>query len=433
MPTGVKQLFMKKTPEQLRNEFWSEDIKKGGLIYNQYNQIKDVIQKEDVDWVMARYKDIKQHAIDNTEFYKSYSADDEFPVVDKMSILKNYDSHKAKSNYDTPIHISSTSGSTGTPFSVIQNFTKRNRNIADLKVFGELCDYPSHERMVFFRVLSEKLRRTPEQEERENIFYVDSSDLGVQHLEQMRCVLLDKKPRIVFSYASTLVELAKYIQISDTAPEEFGITSVLTAGEGLSEENRKILEKAFGAKVYRRYSDMELGILGQDNGDGGAYRLNFGSYFFECLKVDSDQPAAEGEVGRIVITDLFNYAFPMIRYDTGDLGIMSSGEGAFPVLKEIYGRKRDCVYSVDGRLISPAKISVSMWGADNINQWQFIQETQNKYTLKLNVSGEASVEQIIEKFKGILGIDAIIEVEFVDEIPVISSNKRRAVICNYIP
>lgn len=424
---------MEKTPKELREEFWAEDLSKGGLIGSQYTKIKEVIERNDKSWVLKKFEEIKRHAILQTEFYKDYSPNDRFPVVNKSSILANYDAHKARSGFEHPLHISSTSGSTGTPFSVIQDHGKRMRNIADLQVFGELCDYPVRERMVFFRVLSEKLKRTKEQEEKENIFYVDSSDLGEKHLEHMTEILLEKKPRIVFSYASTLVELVKYIQKSGIPAKNFSMKSVLTAGEGISPEDRTLLEEVFGCKAYRRYSDMELGILAQDSGDGGNYRLNYGSYYFECLKIEKDEPAAYGEVGRIVITDLFNYAFPMIRYDTGDLGIMDlPDEKAFPVFKEIYGRKRDCVYTTSGALLSPAKISVSMWGATGVKQWQFIQEKEKEYTIKINGDDSVDVNGIVTKLKGIVGEDAEIVTKIGGGVPVLASNKRRAVVCNYV-
>ena len=423
---------MEKTPEQLRNDFWKSDIERGGMIFNQHEEIKRVLRDKDIAWVKRRVSDIKRHAIEQTKFYKDYKVTDEFPVVNKTILIENHDLCRAKSGYLTPIHISSTSGSTGTPFSVEQDFKKRNRTIADLKVFGELCDYPSHERMVFFRVINAKLHRTQEQEERENIFYIDSSDLGDEHLEKMKNVLLEKKPRIVFSYASTLVELAKYIERTGIPQDGFSMKSVLTAGEGISDKDRKLLERVFSSVVYRRYSDMELGILGQDGGNGSSYILNWGSYYFETLKLDSDEPAEQGEAGRIVITDLFNYAFPMIRYDTGDLGVLdNSNPNELPKLKEIYGRVRDCIYATDGRLISPAKVSVMMWGSEEIKQWQFIQETKEKYTLKLNCEKKINLKEYISKFKELLGEEAEISIQFVSEIPVTSSNKRRAVICNY--
>lgn len=420
------------TAQELRNAFWADDAAQGGLIRSQYEQIKRVLAEKDLNWVLEQYRELKQHAIEQTDFYKDLTVDDEFPVVNKSVLLANYERCKAKGGFDGPIHISSTSGSTGTPFAVPQDLRKRKRNIADLKVFGERCDYPSHERMVFFRVLSEKLHRTKEQEDRENIYYIDSACLDSAHLEQMRRVIVDKQPRIIFSYASTLVELAKYTEAACGTLDVPSLQAVLTAGEGISEENRRLLERVFGATVYRRYSDMEMGILGQDMGGGGAYALNYGSYYFECLKQDRDEPTEPGEVGRIVITDLFNYAFPMIRYDTGDLGIMDRDPNSgFGVLREIYGRSRDCVYATDGALISPAKIFVSMWGAEGIRQWQFVQQTRTGYVLKLNCDDNLDTGLLIRRFQDILGQDADIRVENVEEIPVLSSNKRRAVICNY--
>ena len=66
-------------------------------------------------------------------------------------------------------------------------------------------------------------------------------------------------------------------------------------------------------------------------------------------------------------------------------------------LKEIYGRVRDCVYATDGRLISPAKVSVMMWGSDGVKQWQFIQKQKKNYILKLNCEKRVDTEAYIEK------------------------------------
>ena len=60
-----------------------------------------------------------------------------------------------------------------------------------------------------------------------------------------------------------------------------------------------------------------------------------------------------------------------------------------------------------------------------------IQNDRTDYTIKLNTDGEIDVPPLLCKFTEVLGKDANIHVEFVDEIPVQASNKRRAVICNY--
>ena len=421
-----------KTPEQRREEFNENDRANGGYIIDQYKQIKNVLETQDMKWVKERFRDLKAHAIAHTDFYASYSPDDEFPVVNKSDILENYDQHKAKGGFMEPVHISSTSGSTGIPFSVIQDMKKRKRTIADLHVFGERGDYPTHERMVFIRVLSAKLHRTPEQEDRENIYYVDSSDLSHDSIGRMVDTLIEKKPRTLLSMPTTLVEISKYVIMHNISSDVFTMKSVITTGEGLSDDNRRLLMKAFGCKVYRRYADMELGIMAQDMGDGGKYYLNWGSFYFECLKTDRDEPAEKGEVGRIVVTDLFNYALPMIRYDTGDLGIMEqANENSLPYLKDIYGRKRDCIYTTDGKLISPAKVFVLMWGIEGVKQWQFIQKTQFNYVFKVNAEKDADLTPAIDRLRNLLGDDAIIDIELVDEIPVLSSNKRIAVKCEW--
>lgn len=419
------------TPEELRKEFWENDIKSGGGILNQYLEIKRVLEENDLEWCKSKLKDIKSYAIANTEFYSHYSIDDEFPVVNKSVMIENYKAFKATCSVPEPIHISSTSGSTGMPFSVEQDAVKRKRHIADLKVFGELCDYPSHERMVCFRATIEHFHRTSEQEERENIYYIESGNLSDDCLANMVRAIIEKKPRIILAYASTIVELAKYIERVGKTKSGFSMKSVLTMSEAISEGDRKLAESVFGCTVYRRYSDMEMGILGQDMGNGSAYKLNWGSYYFEILKLDSDKPVEEGEVGRIVVTDLFNHAFPMIRYDTGDLGAFIKNGNRIE-LKDVFGRRVDSVYDCENNLLSPHVITNSMWGLEHIRQWQFVQTGNGEYKIVLNADKKDVDETFfIDNFKRILGQKAQISIEYVDEIPVLSSGKRKYIINEY--
>lgn len=418
-----------KTPEELRSFFWEEDSKNGFIIRSQYNEIKKALSADNIDWAEAQLIKIKLHAIENTEYYKDYSISDTFPVLTKMDYIENNEAHKAKKGFVGPMHISSTSGSTGIPFSVLQDYKKRQRTIADLKVYGELCDYPTHERMVFLRALHGK-KRPKEQEEAENIYYVDTANLDEKNLETMTQAILEKKPRILTSYPSTLTVLAKYIQEKGISSDLFTMRSVLVGGEALSDEDRELLGNVFGCKIYRRYSDQELGIFGQDLADGGNYYLNWGSYYFECLKTESDEPTADGEVGRIVVTDLFNYAFPLIRYDTGDLGIMVRPlDGKLPYFKEVFGRGVDVLYNTKGEMLSPGIICMATWGLEGIRQWQLIQEDEKNYTVKLNCPKPIDTTTLINNYHHVFGDDAVIKVEYVEEIPVTASNKRRAMQC----
>lgn len=72
---------------------------------------------------------------------------------------------------------------------------------------------------------------------------------------------------------------------------------------------------------------------------------------------------------------------------------------------------------------------------DDISTWQFIQNQKNKYTLKLSLSKETTRnafekhEQIIKQdILTILGQDALIDIMYVKDIPVLSSGKRKPII-----
>ena len=112
-------------------------------------------------------------------------------------------------------------------------------------------------------------------------------------------------------------------------------------------EVRRNLEKIFRCTVRSWYSNEENGIMGLQREEDESYYIDTESYYYEILKLDSDEPAEPGELGRIVITDLYNYAIPLIRYDNGDLAVAERKEkdGRFRLyLKELYGRRGDMIY-----------------------------------------------------------------------------------------
>ena len=171
--------------------------------------------------------------------------------------------------------------------------------------------------------------------------------------------------------------------------------------------------------------------MGQESGESGRYCLNWASYYFEILKMDSDEPAEEGELGRIIVTDLYNKAFPMIRYDTGDVARMKKGvDGRLPELSELYGRRMDLIYDVNGEVVSPFLLCRTMRLSKGIEQWQFIQESETTYKLKItsNSAEKLSLEKELNEFQGTLGKGAVINVEYVNDIPVMNSLKRKLIV-----
>lgn len=420
-----------------RNIFWTKDkVFNKNSIKSQYSDIKEILEnyEDGIIKVNDYIEDLLNHATKTTNYYKKYEgkAISDFPVVNKSIYIENYDDFVSSSFKDKKLHTMSTSGSTGTPFTVLQNMSKRDRVISELKLFGEFCGYKSHEKMVFLRVLSDKTRKSKKTEWAENIYRIDTAALNEERLRETNEFLIKNKIEAIISYGSTFDYLANYIEKCGSKTDKYSIKTIIAGGEAIDITTREKLNQIFGKKcnVVSRYSNQEMGILGQDSSIDSGFVLNHGSYYFECLKIDSDEPAEKGEVGRIVITDLFNYAFPLIRYDTGDTGIMEYNDSGWPKIKEIYGKQRDVIYNTKGEPVSPAIMSVYMWKVKGINQYQLIQEKKKQYYLKINGVPTSGMDLVMKELKSVLGDDAEIIIENVEEIPVLQSNKRRYTVCN---
>lgn len=152
--------------------------------------------------------------------------------------------------------------------------------------------------------------------------------------------------------------------------------------------------------------------------------------------MDSDEPVEKGEIGRIVVTDFSNYAMPMIRYDIGDLASIGaiSTDGTILSLENLSGRKTDLIFRTNGEPLDIwNSLPSEIYNNPNLRQWQFIQTGEKNYLLRISLYKESSELVIFSKMalKKILGEDATIDIECVDEIPVLSSGKRKVVINNW--
>jgi phenylacetate-CoA ligase len=218
-------------------------------------------------------------------------------------------------------------------------------------------------------------------------------------------------------------------------PLKYPFKSIMTMAEGISDKRRSELQHYFGAPVISRYSNSENGIFAQQVlGEGDHYHINWASYEIEVLDLNEDKPAKPGEPGRIIITDLFNFCMPIIRYDTGDLGILSTDNVRFnraPTLKSIEGRKNDVIFNTKGDPLSPY-VGYEMEYFPEITQFQLIQEGEKSYIVKINVDGPFDNESAVTKrLKKHLGDDAMITFEYVNEFPQLASGKRRLIVNNY--
>jgi len=220
--------------------------------------------------------------------------------------------------------------------------------------------------------------------------------------------LVKHKPAYLLSYPSHLGALADYsIRHSIRLP---GLKEVRTLGETLPDKVRELCREAWGVKVCDMYSCEELGYLALQCPEFEHYHVQAENVFFEVLK-ESGAPCEPGEVGRVVVSGLNNFASPILRYELGDYAEVGEpcacGRG-LPVIKRILGRVRNRLIMPDGESRFPylgdrdeaRKITTA------VKKFQFVQKSLSEIEYKvvvvkrLSKAQEGKMRRFIQKNLG---------------------------------
>lgn len=120
------------------------------------------------------------------------------------------------------------------------------------------------------------------------------------------------------SYALHLAELAAEQNIDLTATS---VRKIIVAGEpgGSLSAVRARIEKPWAAEVIDHSGASEVGAWGFADRRRTGLHINEAQFLAEYLRLSDGQPAAEGELAELVLTNLLRPGFPVIRYRTGDL------------------------------------------------------------------------------------------------------------------
>lgn len=428
----------------LRYNFWVRDYLKGGEIRSHYLDIRFLhrnsasVQKKREQML----SELLHYAVCNTKYYQDIKVVEwaQFPIVNKNVFQEHFEEilvseeNNPWQQKNKKYHIQRTSGSTGTPFAIPQDSRKKKRRLAELKYFGEIVGFKSHEKLVQLRIWTKWQTKTKMQSFWENIVPFDISNLNDENLQNLCDVINKTKAKCLRGYASSFDLLSRYI--AKCHLELPSVKIIIAGSEALFDSTRELVNKNIGCDIISQYANEENGILAQEEVGDSEHRfyLNEASYFFEVLKLDSDEPARYGEIGRLVITDLFNYAFPVIRYDNGDNCVMEWDEKKRrPYISKLYGRRLDLIYNIKGEPIFPMALARILKNYDEIRQWQFIQQSSEKYKLLLVSNNGKELRpsvknDILFHLMEILGMDAEILIEYQNEIPVLNSGKRKPVV-----
>ena len=404
-------------------------------------RLKEVTKAEIVhgvteDYIHRRVAAISEYAAANCPFYRKVGYQgslDDFPVQTKGDFLAHYNGILSEEYRGRKNHLArlTTSGSTGTPFTVYADPDKMNHVNMNFMAVLELNGFRMGMKRGEFRAWIKGKNTVPlSRQIKNNLRMIDISNMSDDSLAAILERIRRERIQVLVAYSSAIVALTDYVERTKPDLRHLDVEMIFTMGEALPEATRQKAKELFGIKPVLSYGNNENGFIAVSLHGEDSYTIDLYHYYVEILKMDSDEPAGEGELGRIVVTDYYNRAFPMIRYDTGDTGKMRFWTDQMgrrhACFTEIYGRRGSLIYNTKGE---PLSIHVFMNNLLNfegvLRQAKCIQTGLKEYTLVLNPAEGAEVdeEKVIASYRNYLGDDALFTVEYTDGLPIQQSGK----------
>jgi phenylacetate-CoA ligase len=355
----------------------------------------------------------------------------EVPILTRRDLAANIEAFTARSAPAAagPARRGSTSGSTGTPL-VYQ--------ASELVDIASLCQseriYEEHEFDLFAPFVSIRLDHEASYPHGKRSTgwsrSAPSGKLGILDLhtpiDQQLAWIEEFGAAHVHAYPNVLARLA---EAAIERQSGLRFERAMTFSEVLTPEVRRAAETAFGCKVVDSYGCNEAGLIAwQCPAHETVMHVCAESVFVELLD-EQGEPVPQGELGRVVVTSLHNFAMPLIRYDIGDLAAFgpacACGRG-LPALSRIAGRTHNIFVLPDGRRFIAHVRHLALFDFVPMRQFQFVQHTLHDFELRyVPMEGARQVDLIglVEHLKRVLHPDVNVTLNPVDAIAAQASGK----------
>jgi len=255
---------------------------------------------------------------------------------------------------------------------------------------------------------------------------LDASSLNEASMSAFAEKLKRFQPKVLQAYANTLGLFARYVQAENIK----GIRprGIVCSAEFLTEENRSLIEETFGCSVYNRYGCREFAVIASECEAHQGLHVNAENLLVEAVNKGR---SCIDEDGEIVITDLRNFAMPMIRYRIRDVGRVqratcTCGRG-LPLMQLAGGRVTDFLVATNGDKVSGIVIATYViTNLPGIRQIQFVQNEFGSLTINLVKSPDwttTTMTELMARIRRYLGDDIRLKIEFKDHIPSQTSGK----------
>lgn len=244
------------------------------------------------------------------------------------------------------------------------------------------------------------------------------------------------RPEIIVGFVGPIVRLAQWLIA--TGRKIWRPQAILGASEALLQFQRDIIEQAFGCPAYNTYGCREFMLIASECEQRHGLHINADHLVVELRKPEHAPP--DNGTGEVVITDLFNYGMPFVRYVNGDMATLSPdrcvcGRG-LPMLSSVDGRLLDAIRSPAGHLLPGIYFPHMLKDVPGLERFQLVQQRIDRLDLAI-VRGPTfdadSLAYIRREIAKVLGDSVELNCRFVEDIPLTSSGKTRVTISELSP
>lgn len=293
------------------------------------------ISKEDIQCL----DDIKKLPIITKEMIKEHA--EEIRIAPKWKLIRNH-----------------TSGTTGTPLMVYEDWPSIWREQAYFYCYRKRCGYTYGQPMVSLRGNLEK-KDLYLKVHVSNTLYLSSYNINPQTAETYYKLIEKHKPIAIEGYPSSLYSLALMLRDKGL---QLHIPVAFTSSESLLDYQRELIEKQFDTQIYDHYGTTERTIRLSE-------AINHNGYY-EDPGYSINEYTEDGEI----TTSLINKSFPLIRYKGNDIMEMMEVTEGNPhvIVKKVQGRKEDYILCKDGSRME--RLDFFFKGVSHVRMSQLIQD-----------------------------------------------------------
>ncbi len=407
----------------------------------------------------SKLRQLISHAYYHVPFYREVmderglkpedirSIDDlyKLPIIDKAVVRENLHLGMMSNTHDKKNILKvTTSGSPGEPFTIYAEKKQLEMRWAATLRSMEWTGYRFGDRQV--RLWHKHLGMKPIEVVKERIDaffnsrkFIPAYEISEENIGAFLDEIMRHKPVLLDGYAESYNIIAQ--KLGTSAYTGHKPKGIMSSGQTLPLQSRERIEKAFGCKVYDKYGAREFagGIAYQCEHQKDGYHVVAECTIVEIVDENGKQ-VTPGQMGTVIVTELNNYALPLVRYKLGDFAIAidpntvcECGRG-LPLIGPIQGRIQATILGANNQLI-PGTFFARLFADHDyaIRQFQVVQTELGKITLKIvkaNRYTDAVLESVLAEIRKHLSESIEVTVEFVEVIPLGRTGKRHHSVSN---